>query len=185
MFRQVDTDALLVFHEDDQGTVTRAFLSLYPQTALIKAGMAQTMGFNLALLLGWLVLFLSFETAAGVRLVVRLRGRRPVPGTRLERTAQGIGGLAGVLTLVVLAASATTVMDAYAVYIGDVPRLALVPPLSALIVLLTLGMLCVSGLLWYRRRWGTVRRIQYTLLALSSLGVVWIMYAWQILGASY
>jgi CubicO group peptidase (beta-lactamase class C family) len=185
VFRQVDTDALLVFHEDGSGNVTQAFLSLYPQSALVKAGRTQTMGFNMVLLLVWLVLFLSFKIAAGIRMVVRLRRRQPVTRTRLERASQGIGGLAGVLTLVVIAASVKTVTDAYAVYTGDMPMWALVPPLSALVALLTLGMLCISGLLWYRRRWGMARRIQYTLYALSSLGVVWIMYVWNVLGANY
>ena len=185
VFRQVDTDALLVFHEDGSGNVTQAFLSLYPQTALLRAGRTRTAGFTAVLLLLWLVLFLSFEIAAGVRLVLTRRRREPTSSTRLERAAQGIGGLAGVLTLIVVVISVTTVMDAYAVYTDDLPMWTPVPLLSVLAASATLGMLCLSGLLWYRRHWGMVRRIHYTLFALSSLGVVWIMYAWRILGVDY
>ena len=96
---------------------------------------------------------------------------RKVSITRLERAAQGIGGLAGVLTLIVVVISVTTVMDAYAVYTGDLPMWTPVPLLSVLAASATLGMLCLSGLLWYRRHWGMVRRIHYTLFALTD-GVV-------------
>ena len=67
-FRQVDGPFDMVFREDDQGRITHMFTDLMPQYALEKLDWYETPGFNMALSLGCVLIFLSMIPVAVIRL---------------------------------------------------------------------------------------------------------------------
>ena len=81
-FRQVDGPFGMVFREDDQGRITHMFTDLTPQFAFEKLDWYETPGFNMALLLGCVLIFLSMIPVALIRFIRnrRLSGdRKPAP----------------------------------------------------------------------------------------------------------
>jgi hypothetical protein len=79
-FRQVDGPFALVFREDDRGRITHLFTDIMPQYAAVKLDWYETPGFNMALALGSVLIFLSMIPVAVIRLIRnrRLGGdRRP------------------------------------------------------------------------------------------------------------
>jgi CubicO group peptidase (beta-lactamase class C family) len=185
VFRQADDDTLLIFKEDSSGSITQGFLGSNPQTALIKSRWYETPAFNLSLLGLWLLVFLSFEIAAGVRLYLRHKRGQPEAASRPERATEQIAGLTGVLGLLVLIFAFASVLNIYGVYTGNLPLWRVVPALSIIVAGLTVGMVVCAAAAWMRRSWGLARRIHYTLAALSAVAFVWFMVFWNILGKSF
>jgi CubicO group peptidase (beta-lactamase class C family) len=186
VFRQVDDDTLLVFHEDSSGNVTEAFLSPYPASALIKNRWFETPTFNLILLGLCLILFLSFLIIKPMAFFIQRRRARSQPVNKLARMAQIVAGLVSFLSLdVCICAFASLLLNPYGLFIGDLPLWTFVSVFSVVVVVLTVGMLVFTVLIWVRRFWGLTGRIYYTLVTLSAFGFVWFMYFWNILGKSF
>ena len=57
--------------------------------------------------------------------------------------------------------------------------LLVLPQLAALLSLLSVVAAVRS---WRRRWWGLVGRLHYSAVALASVGIVWLLYFWNILG---
>lgn len=186
VFRKIDDDTLLVFHEDSSGNVTDAFLSLYPQSALIKNRWFETTGFNLGLLALYMVLFLSFPIIQAITFLIQRRRIDMTPAGLPARGAQLVAVLVSLLSLAVAAgAFASVILDPYNLFIGHLNAWPFVSAASIVVVLLTLAMVIFTALAWKRRFWGLPGRIHYTLVALGACGFVWFMTFWNILGKSF
>jgi CubicO group peptidase (beta-lactamase class C family) len=184
VFRQADDDTLLVFREDGSGQVATVFLGSNAQTALVRCRWFETRSFNLFLLGAWLLLFLSFEIAAGVRLLLQRKRRQPDTAGPAERAARFTTGMAGLCGLLALAGAFASVFNAFGLYTGNLPLWPLVRICSVIAALLTAGMLAFTALAWMRRSWSPVGRIHYTLVTLGAVGFTWFMFFWNILGRS-
>jgi hypothetical protein len=121
VFRQVNGGDLVAFRQDGDGNITQGFLRSVPVTALIKNRWFETPGFNLILLGLCVVLFLSYEIAAGVSLIVRRKRANRTPATWLERAAQWVAGPLCLLSLLVLIGAFASIFNMYGLYIGDLP----------------------------------------------------------------
>jgi CubicO group peptidase (beta-lactamase class C family) len=182
-FRQADGELTLVFHEDDQGQITHMFWSLLGVGAFEKLSWYETPGFNMALILACVLIFLSLLF---VSLIGFIRDRRrggdseTVPrGARIARWI--IVGISA-LNLIFLVGTALWGMDVLGPAFG-VPliyRLVLVLPIIAAV--LTIGALVYTVLAWKDSYWGIAWRVYYTLVTLAAVAFVWFLNFWNLLG---
>jgi CubicO group peptidase (beta-lactamase class C family) len=182
-FRQVDAEFGMVFREDDQGRITHMFSGFVPQWAFEKLSWYETPGFNMALALGCVLVFLSVLFVALIGFIRdRRRGGDREPAPRGARVARWIAVGISVLNLLFLVG---TVLwgDAAAVPFFGVPLLyQLVLGLGVLAAVLTIGALVYTVLAWKDSYWGIVGRVYYTLVTLAAVGFVWFLNNWNLLG---
>lgn len=188
VFRQVDDDTLLVFHENKSGKISEALLSSAPLTALIKNRWFETSIFNMGLLGLCMILLLSFPISRLVLFFVN-RGLTDLSSTNtLALAAQIIAIVVSSLSVGILI-SAVVSLDVpnkfYSLYVGDMPLWTMVSVFSISVVVLALGMFGFTVLAWTRQFWGLAGRIHYTLVTLGAFGFIWFMYFWNILGKSF
>jgi CubicO group peptidase (beta-lactamase class C family) len=181
-FRQVDGPFHILFREDDQGRITHMFTDLTPMFAFEKLRWYQTPGFNLALALGCLLMFVSMIPVVLIRFI---RNRRPSgnqkPAPRGARAAYWIIGGISVLNLLFVIGT---------VLWGEQPNVLLGTSLIYRIVLgvgvlaavLTVGALIYGVLAWKRGYWGIAARVHYTLVTVAALAFVWFLNYWNLLG---
>jgi len=181
-FRQVDGPFHILFQEDDQGRITHMFTDLVPISAFEKLNWYETAAFNMALVLGCTLMFLSMIPAAAIQFV---RDRRPSGDrkatSRGARMAYWI--IVGICVLNLLFVIGTVVW-------GNQPNVLLGTSLISKIVLgvgvfsavLTVGALIYSVLAWKRGYWGIATRVHYTLVTVAALAFVWFLNYWNLLG---
>jgi CubicO group peptidase (beta-lactamase class C family) len=185
VFRQVDDEAVIVFHEGDDGNITQSFLKSAPVTALVKSRWFETIAFNLTVLGVCVVLFLSVLIAAPVAFFIQRKRANYIPSTRLERTARWVAGLMSLLSLLLLFGVFASLFNIYDLYVGNLPVWTFIPSLSIVVALLALGTIVFTILAWIQRFWGLAERIHCTLAALAAVGFVWFMCFWNLLGKSF
>jgi hypothetical protein len=185
VFRQVNDDALLVFREDGSGNIIQAFYGPAPLTALEKNRWFEAPVFNLSLLMVCIILFLSYLIAALLPFFIRRKGGEHALASSLERVAQTVTSLTSFLCLALLFSAFASVFNTFGLYTGNLPLWTFIPPLSIIIVLLTLSMIGFTLLSWKQGFWGLTGRIHYTLVTLGAVGFVWFMYFWNLLGKGF
>jgi len=182
-FRQADGQFHMVFREDDQGRINYMFLEIAPQFAFEKISWYETPGFNIALLLICLVMFLSMLPVAVIRLIRnrRLSGNQNTLPRR-ARIAYRLIVVISILNLLFTAGNAAWgaqlifgVPFAYKVVLG----------LGVLSALLTVGALVYTVLAWKDRYWGVVFRTYYTLATIAAVAFIWFLNYWNLLGWRY
>jgi CubicO group peptidase (beta-lactamase class C family) len=86
-FHQVDGPFSMVFHEDNRGRITGLSTDLMPQYAVRKLGWYETQSFNMRLLLGCFLIFLSIIPVGLIRLIQDRLSRNRKPASRGTRVA--------------------------------------------------------------------------------------------------
>jgi CubicO group peptidase (beta-lactamase class C family) len=180
-FRQVDGPFGAVFREDDRGRITHMFVDISPQEDYEKLNWYETTGFNMALFLGCVLVFLSMMLVAVVRAI---QNRRP-SDDRTPRIANWT--IVGISVLNLLFVVGTVMMLSGLGFPGFGVTLTdrLVLGLGVLSALLTLAALVYTALAWKDRYWGVAYRVYYTLVTLAALGFVWFLHYWNWLGWRY
>ncbi len=181
-FRQVDGPFGLVFREDDQGRITHMFTDLMPQFAFEKLRWYETLGFDMVLALGCIVIFLTMIPVAAIRLIRnrRLSGdRKPTP--RGARVAYWI-----ILGISMLNLGFVVGFALWGMPISVVHPLTLifkiVLGLGVLSAALTVGALVYTVLAWKNSYWGIAGRAYYTLVTVAAVAFVWFLNSWNLLG---
>jgi hypothetical protein len=150
--------------------------------ATIKLRWYETVAFNLGLLLGCVLIFLSVIPVALIRLArERRRGGERNPAGRGARAAFGVLLAIGVLNLLFVVGVARW---------GEQPNELLAPSLMLKIILgvgvvsavLAAGALAYAVLAWKKRWWGRAARVYYTVAAVAALAFVWFLNYWNLLG---
>jgi CubicO group peptidase (beta-lactamase class C family) len=187
-FRQVDGPFAIVFREDDRGRITDMFTDLIPQYAAIKVDWYETAAFNMALLQGCVLIFLSMILVAAIRFIRDRRlsddRKRSLRGARVANwTILGIS----VLNLLFLVGFGTfmfgTFSWSYITELHDVSSIVkIVMGLGVLSALLTVGGLVYIALAWKSSYWGIAARAYYTLVAVAAVAFVWFLNSWNLLG---
>ena len=187
-FRQVDGPFSIVFREDDSGRITHMSTDLIPQYAAVKLDWYETPGFNMALLQGCVLIFLSMIPAAVIHFIRNRRlssDRKPASrGTRL--TYWIILGIS-VLNLLFLVGFGTfmfgTFSWSYITELHDVSLIVkMVMGLGVLAAVLTVGALVYTVLAWKNSYWGIAARLYYTLVTVAAVAFVWFLNYWNLLG---
>ena len=180
-FRQVDANFGIAFREDDQGRITHLFTDLAPMYTFERLAWYETPGFNMALLAGCMLIFLSMIAAASIGAIRNRRLRRdPRAEPRGARAAQWI--LLGICVLNLL-----FVVGSY-LWINPKPMFGvsiagqIVLGLGVLSAVLTVAALVCTVLAWKNSYWGIASRAYYTLVTVAAVAFVWFLNYWNLLG---
>jgi CubicO group peptidase (beta-lactamase class C family) len=182
-FRQVDGELTLVFLEDDRGRITHMFWSIYPAGTFEKLSWYETSGFNMALALTCVLIFMSVLVVVLIRFI---RNRRRSDERELTprgaRVARWI--VVGITSLHMLFLVGTVLwgMEAMMPLFGVSPIYTIVLVLPVLAAVLTVGALIYTVLAWKDSYWGIGGRVYYTLVTVAAVGFVWFLNFWNLLG---
>jgi CubicO group peptidase (beta-lactamase class C family) len=180
-FRQVDGPFHILFREDDQGRITHMFTDVTPMFAFEKLAWYETRGFNMALVLGCVLMFLSMIPVALIRFIRnrRLGGyRKPAP--RGRRVAYQI--IVGISVLNLLFVTGTVLWGNPVPLFGVSLIYRVVLGLGVISAVLTVGALIYSVLAWKNSYWGVAARAHYTLVTVAAVAFVWFLNFWNLLG---
>jgi hypothetical protein len=185
-FRQVDGPFAVAFREDEQGRITHLFTDLIPQYAEVKLDWFETTGFNMALALGCIFIFLSVIPVGLIRFIQNRRSRDLKPTPRGSRAAYWIILGISVLNLLFLAGMMRGIQQSTSNILLDLPLfMKMVLGLGVLSVVLTAGALAYTVLAWKNSYWGIAGRVYYTLVTIAAVAFVWFMNYWNLLGWRY
>jgi hypothetical protein len=186
-FRQIDRPFGIAFREDDQGRITQLFFDGMPHLAFEKLDWYETRGFNMSLVLGSVLLFLSTIPVAAIRLIRdRRRGNDRTSGARSARLADWIILGISVLNLLFLAGFGLGMAEMMQNVLLDPPLIIKIAlGLGVLAALLTVGALALTVLAWKDGYWGVAFRTYYTLVTAAAVAFVWFLNYWNLLGWRY
>jgi hypothetical protein len=183
-FRMVDANVSIAFREDDRGRITHLFSDLTPMYTFERLAWYQTAGFNMALLAGCMLIFLSVIPAA---LAGAIRNRRSKVGSNAEprqaRAARWI--ILGICVLNLLFVVGSVLWNNPRPIFGVSIAFQFVLGLGVLSAVLTIGALVYTVLAWKNRYWGIASRLYYTLGTVAALAFVWFLNYWNLLGWRY
>jgi len=182
-FRQVDTPFHMVFREDDRGHITRLYTDYTPQFGFEKLNWYEAPGFNMALLLGCVLVFLSLIPVVSIRAIRNRRladDRKPAPpGARMaNRIILGIC----ILNLLFVIGSVLWGEAAIMPLFGVPLIYRIVLGLGVLSAVMTVGALVSAVLAWKNSYWGVAARVYYTLVTVAAVAFVWFLDYWNLLG---
>jgi CubicO group peptidase (beta-lactamase class C family) len=180
-FRRVDAPFGIAFREDGRGGITYLFTDYTPQFAFEKVNWYETPGFNMALLVGCALIFLSMISVALVRGIRnrRLSGERK-PAPRGARFAEWI--ILGICVLNLLFVAGSFLWNNPRPSFGVSSNFQIVLGLGVLSAVLTVGALVYMVLAWKNRYWGILTRAYYSLVTVTAVAFVWFLNYWNLLG---
>jgi CubicO group peptidase (beta-lactamase class C family) len=186
-FRQVDGQFSLLFRADDRGRITHLFTDIQPQYAFVKLAWYETPGFNMALALGCVLVFLSMVPVAVIRFI---RNRRPGgdrrPAARRARVAGWIILGISLLNLLFLVGIALWFRPMRPSELHGISLVVeIVMGLAVLAAVLTVGALVSTVLAWKNGYWGIAGRAYYSLVTIAAVAFVWFLTYWNWLGWRY
>jgi len=179
VYREVASQDLLVFHEDDDGRIVRALVGSQPHMAFERLAWHQIPAFHAGLV--------GFSVAAFVSAVVGwpLTRRWRRGGRRLSRVARSTAWAASAAFLAFLAGLAVVLRDPMEVAFGVPPLLRVVLAIGLAGAALTL----VAGFLvaraWVRGEGSVVGRLHLSAVVAAGAAFVWFLDAWNLLGFRY
>jgi len=182
-FRQVDGPFGILFREDDQGRITHMFTDFTPMFAFEKLNWYETLAFNMALVLGCVLMFVSMIPVILIRFMRnrRLSSDRKRASPRGARVAYWIIG--GISVLNLLFVIGTVLWGNLALpHFGVSMIYKIVLGLGVLSAVLTVGALVYSVLAWKNSYWGIAARVHYTLVTVAAVAFVWFLNYWNLLG---
>ena len=164
------------------------FTDLTPMFAFEKLNWYETSGFNMALLLGCVLIFLSIIPVALIGVIRNRRpsgDRKPAPARRPRGSLDHLG--ISVLNLLFVAGTVQWVnpLQMYGVSFGVSMIYKIVLGLGVLSAVLTIGALVYMVLAWKNSYWGIATRVYYTLVTVAAVAFVWFLNFWNLLGWRY
>jgi CubicO group peptidase (beta-lactamase class C family) len=180
-FRQVDGPFHILFREDDQERNTRMFTDYTPMFAFEKLAWYETPAFNLALVLGCILMFVSMIPVVLIRFIRNRRqngDRKPTP--RGARVAHQI--VVGICVLNLLFVIGTVLWGNPVPLFGVSMIYRIVLGVGVLGAVLTVCAVAYSVLAWKNSYWGIAARVHYTLVTLAAVAFVWFLNYWNLLG---
>lgn len=185
VFQEEGSENKLVFHSDDNGNITEAFYNPLPLTALVKNKWYSAIGFNLVLLSFCLLLFLSVIIRGIVSIILHFIGKKESTRQQLAKNIRRTEFIVSFLSICCLLNAFASNIDIYNVYIGNLPLWLYTQPITVFIALLMFVMIFLTAQVWKKNIWSLSGRIYNTLITMATVGFVWFMYFWNILGKSF
>jgi hypothetical protein len=162
------------------------FMDLAPQYGFEKLNWYETAGFNKALALGCILIFLSMIPTVLIHFIRnrRLSGDRK-PASRGARMANW--AILGISVLNLLFVIGTVLVFGSLGFprFGVPLTYSIVLGLGVLAAVLTAGALVYTVLAWKNSYWGIAARAYYTLVTVAALAFVWFLNYWNLLGWRY
>jgi hypothetical protein len=161
------------------------YTDFMPQYTTVKLKWYETSGFNIALALGCVLIFLSMIPVAVIRFI---RNRRLIadrkPASRGARVAHWT--IVGICVLNLLFLVGTALWGNPPTELGSLLLMAkIVLGLGVLSAVLTVGALISAVLAWKDGYWGVAFRVYYTLVTVAAVAFVWFLNYWNLLGWRY
>ncbi len=182
-FRQVDGPFTVAFREDESGRITHVFTGLMPQYAAVKEDWYETPSFNMALLQGCILIFLSVIPVGLVRWIwSRRRGDRNAAPRRARAAEWTILGISILNPLVVFGTVWGMMAGMPNELVGPPMLTKIAVGLGVVSAVLTVGALVYTALAWKNRTWGIATRAYYTLVTGAAVAFVWFLNYWNMLG---
>ncbi len=182
VFKEVGGQDTLIFKEDPKGKITRAFLSNLPHSAFYKiTGIANPL-YHYAILICCMLLFLSVWRWPISALFDKVcRGNlEKGPEPRAPRLLAWIMANLYILMVIGLLVLLSKIEG---LFFGDsllFLKILLVLPLISIV--LTAFVLVYTIVAWIKGYWTPCQRFHYTLVFLASLGFIWFLHYWNLLG---
>ena len=185
IFHEVGVQDMVIFEEDNQGSIIRAFIHSVPRMTIEKLAWYESPGLHMPLILGTVLVLLSMVIAAPVSaLRARRRGGKVEPQPRLAPLARwlsvGVSALLVLFTVGLFILMGT--MTWYTPFFGTPPFLTALLVLPVLAAILTVGVLIFTVLAWKDGYWGIAGRIHYTLVTTAVLAFIWSLNFLNLLG---
>ena len=182
VFSEVGGQETLVFREDSQGRITHMFSSKSPTMAFIKLDWYEAPLFHYILLGVSMVIFLSALIAWPVNaLRNRLKGKHEASTLRIRQARWVAWGMSALYVLF-LVGMVIILSDIYSIFYSIPPLLPFVLVLPLVAAVMTIGTIGFTVLAWKKCYWGVAGRVHYTLVTLASLGFMWFLNYWNLLG---
>ena len=174
VFRSPQGSFAIAFRAAANGTVTHIELGY---RSFEKIAWHETLAIQRRLWIGFGIVFLL----ATIALPILAWRRRP--RTRTAQIALGLAWLAAALNLIFLIGLAILLPQAYQLGLeyGMPPMLTMLFWLPRLTAMLTILMLVVLPLVWWRSSWLLIGRAGYTLLVFGALGFIPLLSYWNVL----
>ncbi|HLF91431.1 MAG TPA: serine hydrolase domain-containing protein, partial [Anaerolineales bacterium] len=183
LFQQVDGDALLAFREDANGNITHLFTAFSGiPIATEKVSWYEGDGFQIGLLVGLLVVFLSVVVWPVVGLFRRLM-KRDANFSQEEKRVRRLAGSLSVLGLVFLIGVMIRLGQVSTAVFAPVPGWFYVLLVIPLIMIgLALGLGAITLRAWRAGTGSVFGRVHFTLITLAAFAFVWFVNYWNLLG---
>ena len=184
LFQKVRSQDKMVFKANEQGQITHIFLGDSPHFAFIKLKWHETPAFHIFVLGLTLFIFLttfSWPLGALRRKVCQPLLEKPKAPRTFRLTAGIMSGLC-VLFLVGLV-SILSRPEQIMYGIPFVLKVFLVIPFIALV--LAVGVLIFSGIVWVKNYWSWCSRLYYLLVLLAFVVFLWFLNYWNLLGFKF
>lgn len=180
LFQQIDGTRTIAFEENNDGEITHMFFGMLPFMPTYRVPWYETKGFSLALV--------GLEVLLCITTLVSAFYHRKVSTAppRRSRWAIRLAAVISVLTLAFLISFVAIVASSLDRLIYGFPAsltAALVLPIVTSV--LAIGTAVFAVLAWKERWWTLVRRLHYSLFAVTTLALVWFCFHWNILGFQY
>jgi hypothetical protein len=176
-----DANVEFVLHTDEYG---QAYLLTPEPTPWIKAPWYGTASFHGLLIRFGLLLFVVTLIGWTIAAVIRLRKRQSSP--LLSCLARYTGALFAVIMIVIIAGwislfNSDPVFGAPVIAFGLPPLFYALYGLANILVGLGVLMLIFAALGWSHRFWNLAAQLHYSLLSLSALSLLWVLWYWNLL----
>ena len=179
VYREVDSDDLLVFQEGDDGRVVRALVGSLPHRAYDRLAWHQSSGFHLGLVAVSVLVFLSAVVGWP------LTRRRWRGETGVARFARVAAWTASASFLAFLVSLAVVLRDPMQIAFGVPPLLQAVLAIALAGAALTLVGAFLAVRSWIRGDWSVVGRVHYSVVVVAGVAFVWFLDHWNLLGFRY
>jgi CubicO group peptidase (beta-lactamase class C family) len=180
LFQQIDGGRTIAFKENKDGEITHMFFGMFPFMPTYRVPWYEAQGFSLALVgLGVLLCITTLVSAFYLR-------KQSKTAPRSSRWAVRLAAVISVLTLAFLVSFIAIIASSSERLMYGFPAsltAALVLPIVTSV--LAVGTTVFVVLAWKERWWTLVRRLHYSLFAITSLALVWFYFHWNILGFKY
>lgn len=180
LFQQVDGFNTLAFKENDRHEITHMFLGTLPFMPMYRVVWYEQRGFSLLVVgLGVLLCVTSLVSAFYHR---KLSGDAPAGSRWAIRTAVAVS----LLTIVFLVSLVAVISANQDDLIYELPRsLTAVLVLPHITSLLAIVLAIFALLSWPGGWWGRIRRVHFTLFAVSMVALTWFYSHWNLLWFKY
>lgn len=181
VLRKIEGEGTLIFLTDGQGSVTGLIDKNDPQVVFQKQSWYETAAFHLPVLMTCLFIFLSAALAWPIGFVVgRLKRVTLTQPAFLPRLCKWLAWGFSVLSLYFILALLGMMTDPEIVFRVP-PALERLLCLPLIMVVIAVGLIVFTLMVWARRYWSIVGRVYYTALTLAAIVFLWWLDHWNLL----
>jgi CubicO group peptidase (beta-lactamase class C family)/heat shock protein HslJ len=181
VLRRMEGEGTLIFLTDEQGNTTGLIDKNDPQVVYEKQPWYETAAFHLSVLLTCWLVFLSAALGWPIGFVVgHLKRDISTRPAFLSHLCKWLGWSFSVLSLYFIVAFLGMMTDPEIVFRVP-PALERLLTLPLILVVIAIGLIVSTVLVWARRHWGGFGRLYLTALTLAAIVSLWWLNHWNLL----